>query len=193
MSEMLRDGTTVPMMIAMPSDGLFGDGSGYVPHECADYERWIVDDLPTCLREMFPHLQGDKYLLAGLSMGGFGAMRLGMKYAENVRGISAHSSITDVRQLSRFIPYSPKTFLHTGEEDTSLLYWAKTNRGHLPPLRFDCGIEDSLIAENRTLHRELTELKVPHTYEEFPGGHDWSYWSEHIRQTLAFCKQVLTQ
>ena len=30
----------------MPSDGLWGDGSGYVPHADADYERWIVDEVP---------------------------------------------------------------------------------------------------------------------------------------------------
>lgn len=193
MSEMLRDGTTVPMMIAMPSDGLFGDGSGYVPHENADYERWIIDDIPNCLRELFPKLQTDKILLAGLSMGGFGAMRLGMKYAARVLGISAHSSVTDVIQLSRFIPYPPETFLHAGKGEVSLLYWAKENRDHLPPLRFDCGTEDSLIEDNRSLHRELAELKIPHTYDEFPGGHDWPYWTQHVRQTLAFCKAALTK
>ena len=191
MAAMLRGGTTVPMMIAMPSDGLFGDGSGYVPHEHADYERWIVDDIPDCLRELFPQLQPEKFLLAGLSMGGFGAMRLGMKYASRLQGISAHSSVTDVTQLSRFIPYAPETFLHAGTEDVDLLYWAKKNRDHLPPLRFDCGTDDSLIEENRRLHRELTALQIPHTYEEYPGGHDWPYWTEHVRQTLAFCKAVL--
>ena len=191
MGEMLRDGTTVPMMIAMPSDGLWGDGSGYIRHQHADYERWIVDDIASCLRELFPQLQPGKFLLAGLSMGGFGAMRLGMKYAARVLGISAHSSVTDVRQLSRFIPYPPEAFLFAGEEDASLLQWATTNRDHLPPLRFDCGTEDSLIEENRRLHQELTALQIPHTYEEFPGGHDWPYWTEHVRQTLAFCKAVL--
>ena len=118
MLEMLRDGTAVPMMIAMPSDGLWGDGSGYVPHEHANYERWIVDDIPDCLHELFPKLQTDKFLLAGLSMGGFGAMRLGMKYAPRVLGISAHSSVTDVTQLSRFIPYPAGKFLSAGTGDT---------------------------------------------------------------------------
>jgi putative tributyrin esterase len=191
MAEMLRDGLTVPMMIAMPSDGLWGDGSGYVPHTHADYERWIADDVPECLRELFPQLQRDKFLLAGLSMGGFGAMRLGMKYASRVLGISAHSSVTEVTQLSRFIPYPPEAFLFAGAEDTSLLYWAARNSAHLPPLRFDCGIEDSLLQDNRKLHRELTAMQIPHLYEEFPGSHDWPYWTEHVRRTLAFCKAVM--
>ena len=191
--EMLRDGTMAPMLIAMPSDGLWGDGCGYVPHAHANYEQWIADDLPACLRELFPNLDPAKFFLAGLSMGGFGALRLGMKYADRVAGVSAHSSVTNVKQLSRFVPYPPSAFLHAGEVDTDLLHWAKLNRDHLPPIRFDCGTEDSLITENRELHRALTELKIPHDYKEFPGGHDWPYWTEHVRETLSFCTRVLTR
>jgi putative tributyrin esterase len=190
--EMLRDGTTVPLMIAMPSDGLWGDGSGYVSHAHADYERWIVDDIPRCLRELFPQLHPQKFLLAGLSMGGYGALRLGMKYASQVQGISAHSSITKVEQLSHFIPYAAQVFQYAGDVDTDLLHWAKVNHDTLPPIRFDCGTEDPLIDPNRALHRALTELGVPHVYEEFPGGHDWQYWTQQVRRTLAFCKRVLT-
>jgi putative tributyrin esterase len=190
--KMLRDGTTVPMMIAMPSDGLWGDGSGYVPHAHADYEKWIVDDIPRCLRELYPRLHPERFLLAGLSMGGYGALRLGMKYASRVQAISAHSSVTAVAQLPQFIPFPAQAFQYAGEEDTDLLYWAKVNHDQLPPIRFDCGTEDSLIDANRALHAGLTELCVPHVYEEFPGGHDWEYWTRHIRDTLVFCKRVLS-
>jgi putative tributyrin esterase len=190
-TEMLRNGTSVPMMIATPSDGLWGDGSGYVPHAHADYEKWIVDDIPCCLRELFPKLDPHKFLIAGLSMGGYGALRLGMKYAPQVQGISAHSSITKAAQLSQFIPVAPEAFQYAGEVDTDLLHWAKVNRDTLPPIRFDCGTEDPLIQANRELHEALTEMRVPHVYEEFPGGHDWPYWTQHVRRTLAFCKRVL--
>jgi putative tributyrin esterase len=189
-TEMLRDGKTSPMMIAMPSDGLWGDGSGYVPHADADCEKWIVDDIPRCLRELFPRVDPEKFLLAGLSMGGYGALRLGMKYASRVQGISAHSAVTAVAQLPRFIPFPVEAFQYAGEIETDLLHWAKVNKDKLPPMRFDCGTDDSLIESNRALHRALTELRVPHVYEEFPGGHDWPYWSHHIRDTLAFCKRV---
>ncbi len=190
-AQMLRSGDMLPMMIAMPSDGLWGDGTGYVPQPHGNYEQWIIQDIPNCLSELFSQVSTDKFFLAGLSMGGFGAMRLGMKHAARVLGISAHSSVTQVEQLSRFIHYPPNTFQFAGEQDTSLLHWAEVNRGHLPPLRFDCGTEDPLIEDNRQLHRKLTKLDVPHRYEEFPGNHDWQYWTEHVRSSLAFCKQVL--
>ena len=178
-------------MIAMPSDGLWGDGSGYVPHAHANYEKWIIDDIPACVRELFPQLHPEKFFLAGLSMGGFGALRLGMKYASRVQGISAHSSVTDVEQLPRFIPCPATAFKYAGEVDTNLLRWARTNREHLPPIRFDCGTDDPLIEANRELHRALANMQVPHEYQEFPGGHDWPYWTEHVRRTLSFCKRVL--
>jgi enterochelin esterase-like enzyme len=190
-TEMLQVGTTVPMMVAMPSDGMWGDGSGYVPHADDNYEKWIVDDIPRCLRELFPQLNPEQFLLAGLSMGGYGALRLGMKYASQVQGISAHSSITAVAQLSQFIPFPVQAFQSAGEVETDLLHWARVNHDKLPPIRFDCGTGDPLIEPNRALHTALTELRVPHVYEEFPGGHDWEYWSQHVRETLAFCKRVL--
>jgi len=191
--EMLQEGATIPMMIAMPSDGLWGDGSGYVPHAHADYERWIVDDVPHCLHELFPQLRSEKFFIAGLSMGGFGALRLGMKYAARVQGISAHSSITGVEQLPRFIPFPAQAFQDAGEVDANPLHWAKINCHRLPPMRFDCGTEDPLIEANRQLHAALTKLGVSHVYEEFPGGHDWQYWTQHVRQTLAFCKHILLE
>jgi S-formylglutathione hydrolase FrmB len=124
-------------------------------------------------------------------MGGYGALRLGMKYSLQVQGISAHSSITKVEQLSQFIPYPAQAFQYAGDVDTDLLHWAKVNHDTLPPIRFDCGTEDPLIDPNRALHAALTELRAPHVYEEFPGGHDWQYWTQQVRRTLAFCKRVL--
>jgi enterochelin esterase-like enzyme len=190
LTTMIADGRALPMMVAMPSDGLWGDGSGYVPHAHANYEEWIVADIPLCLGELFERLNAEKFFIAGLSMGGFGALRLGMKYAERVQGISAHSSVTDVSQLPRYVPHTVEAFRYAGLIDTDLLHWAATNRDVLPPIRFDCGTEDELITANRDLHQRLLELKIPHTYKEFPGGHDWLYWAEHIRQTLEFCKAV---
>jgi putative tributyrin esterase len=119
-------------------------------------------------------------------------LRLGMKYAARVRGISAHSAITKVAQLSRFIPFPVMAFQCAGHVDTDILHWAEVNRDALPPIRFDCGAEDLLIEANRELHEALTQLRVPHVYQEFPGGHDWPYWTEHVRDTLAFCKRVLS-
>jgi len=64
--------------------------------------------------------------------------------------------------------------------------WIKYNASRLPPLRFDCGVDDPLIEVNRSLHRELEAAGIPHEYKEFPGGHSWDYWILHLRDTLRF-------
>src|SRR5579875_701524 len=64
-----------PMMLAAPSDGLSGDGSGYWKLPSRDVEAWIVDDVPSCIRTIFA--SNGPTFLCGLSMGGYAALRLG--------------------------------------------------------------------------------------------------------------------
>ena len=93
-----------PVALAMPSDGMWGDGTGYVPHADADYERWIVDEAPAAAALGDDRITPDSPLfIAGLSMGGFGALRLGAKYPDRFRGISAHSAVTTLGRLDEVI------------------------------------------------------------------------------------------
>ena len=118
-------------------------------------------------------------------MGGFGALRIGAKYPNVFAGISAHSAITEFDQLSRFVEEDLETY-NTVPADRSVLATMLKHSYKLPPLRFDCGTEDSLIEENRALHRALRERRIKHRYEEFPGGHEWLYWQTHLEDTLRF-------
>lgn len=51
-------------------------------------------------------------------------------------------------------------------------------------LYVDCGLDDGELADNREFHEKLVRLGVPHAYHEFPGGHGWGYWREHLRDAL---------
>jgi enterochelin esterase-like enzyme len=190
---MVRHGQLPPIAIVMPSDGLWGDGSGYVPHGNEDAETWIVKDVVQCIKHFFPLMETGKFFLSGLSMGGFGALRLGCKYADRVAGISAHSSITRIEQMLRFVPHSKRDYMDRRGEDLDILYWAARNSEILPPIRFDCGKDDPLFHANRRLHEEFTKLGIAHVFEEFPGGHEWSYWRRHIRDTLRFVNRVVAK
>lgn len=179
-------GEIPPMALAMPSDGLWGDGSGYVPHAKQDFEKWIVEEVPKAAATALPCVsEQSPRFIAGLSMGGFGAMRIGAKYGATFRGISAHSSITEFHQLKQFVE---EDILACGvkPEDQSVCDTMLRHRATLPPLRFDCGSEDILIEHNRELHRRLEQHGIPHQYEEFPGGHQWAYWETHLVETLKF-------
>lgn len=63
------------------------------------------------------------------------------------------------------------------------------NRDQLPPLRFDCGKVDLLIEYNRSLHQAFASNSIKHAYQDFEGAHEWSYWQEHIKDSLLFINQ----
>jgi putative tributyrin esterase len=182
-----------PMLLVAPSDGLYEDGSAYLRHSGRDYEQWITADLlegivktVACVSSSSP------VFIAGLSMGGYGALRLGAKRPDIFRGISAHSAITRIEEMSQFTPAPfPPEEIGTGEAD--VVSWMETNRDRLPPLRFDCGSEDPLIEGNRRFHLELKRRKIPHRYLEFEGGHDWSYWHKHVSSSLLFFEEILRE
>lgn len=175
-----------PMVIAMPSDALLGEGSGYLAWPDADVEQWIVDEVPEIARHAVPALRNDaKIAIAGLSMGGYGALRLGAKFPELYSSISAHSSFTSIEEISAFVEEPIESYLQCARrEELTCLYWLRKNRDRLPALRFDCGQEDHLIGTNRELHRALLALNIDHEFDEFAGAHDWPYWETHVTATL---------
>lgn len=184
-ARLLAAGEIPPFAIAMPSDGLWGDGSAYLRHPPGqDFEQWIVHDVALAARMAEARLAREgRCAIGGLSMGGFGALRLGAKYHEQFCAISGHSSITEFRELEGFVEESLALYGLAALSETAL--GAILGAGKkLPPLRFDCGTEDPLIEGNRRLHAALTEHGVAHEYVEYPGGHEWPYWEEHVAETL---------
>jgi len=186
-ARLIETGELPPVAIAMPSDGLWGDGSGYVSHDDADYERWIVDEVPAAAA-LSDERVTDRSLvfLAGQSMGGFGALRLGAKYAARFAGISAHSAVTTIARLHESVEEPLEDLPSFGLADGTALHWLEAHAARLPPLRFDCGTGDGLLAGNRALHAALDARAIEHVYEEFPGGHDWPYWKLHVADSLRF-------
>lgn len=185
-------GDLPPCVLAMPSDGLWGDGSGYLRHHTQDFERWIAFEVPAAVAHVLPAVtDASPRLIAGLSMGGFGALRLAATYPERFHAVSGHSSITDVSEMNAFVEECMDEVV-SGGSGRSVLHAMLGHRDQLPAIRFDCGTEDALLEANRTLHARLLDAGVPHTYEEFPGGHTWEYWSTHLDDTLRFFAKALT-
>lgn len=191
-AKMIANGEIPPMVLAMPSDGLWGEGSGYLPHDTADFEAWIVEDVIGCVREVVNQV-GEKtaVFIAGLSMGGYGALRLGAKYPQKFDGISAHSSVTRGATLQRFVKREPLPFRVNHPDELDAAYWLIKNQSSLPPVRFDCGLDDALLNDNRQLHKQLQINNIEHQYQEFPGAHKWPYWAEHVKDTLKFFGDIV--
>lgn len=184
-------GELPPCVLVMPSDGLWGDGSGYLPHRLQDFERWIVNEVPAAASHAVPAIsRNSPVCIAGLSMGGFGALRLGAKFPRRYLAVSGHSSITHFDQLHDFVEERPGSFTVL-DEDRDVFQTLYRNRELLPPIRFDCGASDPLLGPNRLLHQALQETGINHCYEEFPGGHEWTYWETHLEDTLRFFARAI--
>ncbi|MES2221547.1 MAG: alpha/beta hydrolase-fold protein [Acidobacteriota bacterium] len=189
---LLDVGEISPMVIAMPSDGLSRDGSAYLTFpDAQDVEKWVVDEVPAIARLAAPNLTSDANVsIGGFSMGGYGALRLGAKFPNRFHRVSAHSAITDIHEMEKFVAEPLSDYLACAPaEELSVLYWMRKHRDCLPHFRFDCGVDDLLIEGNRSLHRALEAEGIPHIYQEFAGGHEWPYWQNYVANTLRFVSQ----
>ncbi|WP_025761406.1 alpha/beta hydrolase [Dyadobacter tibetensis] len=185
---LIDEGTIGPMLLVMPSDGLIGDGSGYLRQHPSDYEAWIVSDVPAVVQELIPQADATSpQFIAGLSMGGYGALRIGAKYSDQYVAFSGLSSITRFEEIEPFYQQGKFGLLEQAVwERESVLEVLLKHKAHLSPFRFDCGEIDPLIVANRQLHQALLTHQIDHHFEENSGGHDWAYWEKNIVNTLHF-------
>jgi len=190
-ARLIAQGRLPPVALVMPSDGLWGDGSGYVSQMDMDAERWIMEDVPALARQLIEACtERSPLLLAGLSMGGFGALRLAGKYRARIAAAAALSAITEAAQLESLMEESMEGWSAL-PADRNALAALIGEPGPLPPLRIDCGLEDGLLDANRVLHAALEQAGVRHLYAESPGGHDWPYWTRTLQDSLGFFGDVL--
>ncbi|WP_339714215.1 alpha/beta hydrolase-fold protein [uncultured Kriegella sp.] len=189
---LMDNGTIRPAIIAMPSDGLWGDGSGYLPHLEKNFSEWIVSDVPNAIIENIPQASVESELcIGGLSMGGYGALRLGIQNPHKFKAISAHSAITKFEEMGDFVEESLSSY-GVKDSETAVIDAVKNHKNKIPSLRFDCGTSDDLLEANRLLHQQLLNLKVTHVYQEFEGGHEWPYWIEHVKDSFLFFNGQVT-
>jgi putative tributyrin esterase len=181
--------SNLPLIVVMPDThrSWYTDAKqGY------DYEAHIVQDVVGFADRHFNTIKNRTgRVISGLSMGGYGAMKLGLKYPNLFCSISSHSSAFTswrVKRDDRFAAEIRRVFGEHPDGGPNDVYELVKNIGRdmLPRIRFDCGKEDFLIAQNRAFHKRLDKLRIPHVYEEFPGIHEWSYWDKHIQQSIKF-------
>jgi enterochelin esterase-like enzyme len=183
---LMEQGRISPCVLLMPSDGLWGDGSGYLPHRDHDPEAFIVTEAPAIAARLTPSCSDSSPLyLAGLSMGGFAALRLAGKYPDRFVAVSGHSSATHQSHLAKIMEETTEGWSQQPADQDVVQALLHAN-GPLPRLRFDCGLDDMFLSANRNLHTHLQNAGIPHVYEELPGGHTWEYWQTNLERSLLF-------
>jgi putative tributyrin esterase len=190
-SNLVRHVAPYPMIVVLPDGGT----SRYLNVPLHDrygkqrYEDLLVTDIPAQMERTF-QVRSGPWAIGGLSMGGYGALRLGMKHSARFASIWAHSS-----GLAH--PGQEWLDLLDDPEDASVLVQAERLKVRLdagergPVISFDCGVDDELIGPNRELHAHLDAIGLDHHYAEHPGAHEWDYWDQHVREALAQHARVL--
>lgn len=189
------------LAVVMPS----GENGFYLnqPNSGDDYNTFIGEELLAMTRSMFPlsHKREDTFI-AGLSMGGYGAIQNGLKYAHNFSYIAGLSSafVLEAVQHGLFkepIANEKEAFGNIEAAkgtEKDLQFLAKQLKDKLkkdpfhsfPKLYIACGTEDRLLNANRDYRDFLLKEKIEHVYVESGGDHNWDYWDKTIQDVLAW-------
>ena len=165
-----------------------------------NYFTFLTDELPKACRTFFGGLsaQREDNFIAGLSMGGYGAVKAAMWCPEKYAGCFSLSGSLDITRKGRScdIPLWRAIFkpdmespLELEGTEHDLFYKAKLNAENgveMPKIKMWCGTEDSLLQCNRNYHALLENLGIEHEYSESEGDHSWKWWDLHIRDGLEY-------
>lgn len=167
-----------------------------------DYYTYVARELPVAMRAMFPVFSADpgENYIAGLSMGGYGAVMIGMK---NPRDYAAIITLSGGVNLDGFyrdqLPgVNLEDVFGTWEQyhlsDNDPIAYARRARAagaEFPPIYQACGLSDFGYRENVGFRDQMLSLGCDLTYEEGPGGHDWYFWDTYIVRALDWIKEKL--
>ena len=164
----------------------------------AKYWDFISEELPTLCEQFFPQLstKREDRFAAGLSMGGYGAMKLGLAASDKFSMAASLSGALDIK-------YAEERYLN-GEEamywrgsfgemseligtENDLFYLAnklKLEQKIVPKLYAWCGEQDFLFKSNEKFIAHLDTLGMDITYETSEGDHRWEYWDKWIQRVL---------
>ena len=183
------------LAVVMPS----GDNSFYLDQEQKGdfYGRFIGEELVEMTRRMFPlSRKREDTFIAGLSMGGFGAIRNGLKYHETFGYIAGLSSAVHIlenlnnKDKVRNVAFEESCFgpleeaAKTDKNPRVLVEQLVKEKVELPHIYLACGTEDGLIGVNRDYRDMFRENGFDLTYYEGPGTHSWDFWDQEIKKVL---------
>ena len=183
----------LPLIVVMPDGGrgFYCDAEAGMA-----WETSLIQDLVPFIDNTFPTVpERDGRFVGGLSMGGYGAVKVALRYPEMFCSANSHSGAlgfahwplsTDPKdkfavEFRRVIGDNP-----AGGPNDLFALANSVKPGMRPAISIDCGTGDFLLDANRAFHKHLDEIGYAHTYAEYPGDHVWSYWDDHVQNALTF-------
>ena len=182
------------LCVVMPS----GDNAFYVDRPATGncYGQFIGEELVEMTRRMFPlSRKREDTFIGGLSMGGFGAMRNGLKYHDTFGAIISFSGVlqiidnASVKPQKADLPFLEGIFGNldealTSDKNPAVLAKKLDGCNTKPMVYIACGTEDYLLPHSRNFRDLLKDNGFQVTYEEGPGGHEWDFWDTYIKKAI---------
>lgn len=173
-----------------------------------NYSQFIGKELVQFTRDTFPLSdKREDTFIAGLSMGGLGAVINGLRWNETFSHIGAlspglmlgdyldgydyerYESIEGMagseysKMLERILGDRKKVY-GSYIDYKGAIKSLKASGANIPKTYIACGESDFILERSRDYHRFLQEESIEHTYKEAPGGHDWTFWDTHIKEFI---------
>jgi putative tributyrin esterase len=157
---------------------------------------FVSEELPQIVRAFFPVSdRREDTFAAGLSMGGYGAMKLALAHPDRYAAAASLSGSLDMAGLVNqdALDNRDEIELIFGDlaqlsgSDNDLFTLAErtaASTGPKPRLYQCCGTEDFLYADNQAFRKVAERLQLDLVYEEGPGEHEWGYWDAQIQRVL---------
>jgi putative tributyrin esterase len=203
-SNLLEHTARFQEIIVNPEGGV----SWYVNNHADPKQQWedyLIDDLIPYVDSHYRTIADrSARAVAGLSMGGYGALLLGFKHYDKFAAAASMSGalegaegefFTGVQSAQKANPndafmthlvkdladdYGPPDNPERANDDPYELI-RKVPTDQMPQIYISCGENDDLIAESRRMANLLTKLKIPYEYHEVPGRHEWPLWDREIQ------------
>jgi putative tributyrin esterase len=156
---------------------------------------FVSEELPDLVGRFFrvSRARADTFV-AGLSMGGYGALKLALRQPGRFAAAASLSGALDVATLAQSAREEDPMIwrrvfgerqVHGSDDDLFALV-AKADPAALPALHVSCGTQDVLIGSNRAFVGACATRGIPLSSTFGPGEHEWSYWDAHIQDVLAW-------
>ena len=166
----------------------------------ANYFTFVSSELPTVCRGYFKGMSDKREdnFVAGLSMGGYGAMKIALSNPDSFGGVASLSGTLDIADVTRNRPiHEWKSIFGYDLTSTAQLYGTKHDNFNLarklyeskeqfPEIYIWCGEQDDLHHHSEKFHNLLCELGVEHKYESSEGNHSWKWWDMHIQDAMRY-------
>ena len=164
------------------------------------YWQFISEEIPALIRDMYSLSAARNHnVVAGLSMGGYGAFKLALTYPERFAAAASLSGAVDLPEVVRVKKDDPLNSawlvgmrnvfgdlskVPGGKQDLFALARKAAKSPVTPRLYQCCGTEDFLYPDNIRFRDAVRKLPFDLTYEEGPGDHNWAYWDMMIQRVL---------